>query len=182
MARSVNKVILLGRIGKEPELTYIPSGQSVAKFTMATNRSYKDKSGEWKEETDWHNIVAWGKLGEICAQYLAKGRQAYVEGQIRTRSWEDREGKKRTKIELRGSTVRIVGAEGNAIASSPFSLEPNRTYEVLCVFRGAAAAVYIDGKLTCRAATGGASGAGPCAVQLGGVGGVVSSISYQVLR
>ena len=112
MARSVNKVILLGRLGKDPELSYIPSGQSVAKFTMATNRSYKDKSGEWKEETDWHNIVAWGKLGEICAQYLAKGRQAYVEGQIRTRSWEDREGKKRTTTEIIASEVVLLGSRG----------------------------------------------------------------------
>ena len=114
MARSVNKVILLGRLGKDPELTYIPSGQSVAKFTMATNRSYKDKSGEWKEETDWHNIVAWGKLGEICAQYLAKGRQAYVEGQIRTRSWEDREGKKRTTTEIIANEVVLLGSRGEA--------------------------------------------------------------------
>lgn len=112
MARSVNKVILLGRLGKDPELSYIPSGQSVAKFTMATNRSYKDKSGEWKEETDWHNIVAWGKLGEICAQYLAKGRQAYVEGQIRTRSWEDREGKKRTTTEIIANEVVLLGSRG----------------------------------------------------------------------
>jgi len=110
VARSVNKVTLLGRLGKDPELTYIPSGQSVAKFTMATNRSYKDKSGEWKEETDWHNIVAWGKLGEICAQYLAKGRQAYLEGQIRTRSWEDREGKKRTTTEIIASEVVLLGS------------------------------------------------------------------------
>ena len=120
MARSVNKVILLGRLGKDPELTYIPSGQSVAKFTMATNRSYKDKSGEWKEETDWHNMVAWGKLGEICAQYLAKGRQAYVEGQIRTRSWEDREGKKRTTTEIIASEVVLLGARGEG-ATEPES-------------------------------------------------------------
>ena len=73
---------------------------------------YKDKSGEWKEETDWHNIVAWGKLGEICAQYLAKGRQAYVEGQIRTRSWEDREGKKRTTTEIIANEVVLLGARG----------------------------------------------------------------------
>ena len=112
MARSVNKAILVGRLGKDPELNYIPSGQSVAKFTLATNRSYKDKSGEWKEETDWHNIVAWGKLGEICAQYLAKGRQAYVEGQIRTRSWEDREGKKRTTTEIIANEVVLLGARG----------------------------------------------------------------------
>ena len=114
MARSVNKAILMGRLGKDPELNYIPSGQSVAKFTMATNRSYKDKSGEWKEETDWHNIVAWGKLGETCAQYLAKGRQAYVEGRIRTRSWEDREGNKRTTTEIVANEVVFLDSRGEA--------------------------------------------------------------------
>jgi hypothetical protein len=89
--------------------------------------------------------------------------------------------KKRTSIELRGSTIRIMGAGGSAVASSPFSLQPDRSYEVLCVFRGEATAVYVDGKLACRAASGGAPGSGPCAVQIGGVGGVVESITYQVL-
>ncbi len=115
MARSVNKVILIGRLGKDPELSYLPSGQSVAKFTMATNRSYKDKSGEWKEETDWHNIVAWGKTGETCAQYLKKGGQAYVEGRIQSRNWEDREGKKRTTTEIIAENVVLLGSKGDGM-------------------------------------------------------------------
>ena len=114
MARSVNKVILIGRLGKDPELSYLPSGQSVAKFTMATNRSYKDKTGEWKEETDWHNIVAWGKTGETCAQYLKKGGQAYVEGRIQSRNWEDREGKKRTTTEIIAENVVLLGSRGDS--------------------------------------------------------------------
>jgi single-strand DNA-binding protein len=105
--------MLIGRLGKDPELSYLPSGQSVAKFTMATNRSYKDKSGEWKEETDWHNIVAWGKTGETCAQYLKKGGQAYVEGRIQTRNWEDREGKKRTTTEIIAENVVLLGSKGD---------------------------------------------------------------------
>ena len=131
MARSVNKAILVGRLGKDPELNYIPSGQSVTKFTMATNRSYKDKSGEWKEETDWHNIVAWGKLGEICAQYLVKGRQAYVEGQIRTRNWEDREGKKRTTTEIIANEVLLLGSRGEAApeaANRPAGDSPSSSF------------------------------------------------------
>ena len=115
MARSVNKVILVGHLGKDPELSYLPSGQSVAKFTLATNRSWKDKSsGELKEETEWHNIVAWGKTGEICAQYLAKGRQAYIEGRIHSRTWEDREGKSRTTTEIVADNVVLLGGRGEA--------------------------------------------------------------------
>jgi single-strand DNA-binding protein len=113
MARGVNKVILLGNLGKDPELSYLPSGQSVAKFSLATSRKYKDKSGELKDETEWHNIVAWGKLGEIAAQYLKKGRQAYVEGRIRSRNWEDREGKQRTTVEIVADEVVMVGARGD---------------------------------------------------------------------
>ena len=119
MARGVNKVILVGNLGKDPELSYLPSGQSVAKFTMATNRKYKDKSGELKEETEWHNIVAWGKLGEISAQYLKKGRQAYVEGRIRSRKWEDREGKPRTTVEIVADEVVLLGGRGEEAAVAP---------------------------------------------------------------
>lgn len=117
MARGVNKVILVGNLGKDPELSYLPSGQSVAKFSLATSRSYKDKSGEMKEETEWHNIVAWGKLGEICAQYLAKGRQAYVEGRIQTRTWEGRDGNKRTSVDIVASDVQMLGGRGESGAT-----------------------------------------------------------------
>ena len=119
MARSVNKVILLGHLGKDPELSYVASGQSLAKFTMATNRSYKDKNGELKEETEWHNIVAWGKTGEICAQYLSKGRQAYIEGHIRSRNWEDKDGNKRTTVEIVADNVVLLGGRGEAAAEPP---------------------------------------------------------------
>ena len=112
MARGINKVILVGNLGKDPELSYLPSGQSVAKFSLATSRSYKDKSGEMKEETEWHNIVAWGKLGEICAQYLTKGRQAYVEGRIQSRTWEGRDGNKRTSVDIVASDVQMLGGRG----------------------------------------------------------------------
>ena len=112
MARGVNKVILVGNLGKDPELSYLPSGQSVAKFSLATSRSYKDKSGELKEETEWHNIVAWGKLGEICAQYLSKGRQAYIEGRIQSRTWEGKDGNKRTSVDIVASDVQMLGGRG----------------------------------------------------------------------
>jgi len=119
MARGVNKVILLGNLGKDPELSYLPSGQSVAKFSLATSRKYKDKTGELKEETEWHNIVAWGKLGEISAQYLKKGRQAYVEGRISSRKWEDREGKQRTSFEIVADEVVLLGSRGEEGAEAP---------------------------------------------------------------
>jgi single-strand DNA-binding protein len=107
-------VILVGNLGKDPELSYLPSGQSVAKFSLATSRSYKDKNGEMKEETEWHNIVAWGKLGEICAQYLSKGRQAYVEGRIQTRTWEGRDGNKRTSVDIVAEDVQMLGSRGES--------------------------------------------------------------------
>lgn len=117
--RSVNKAILVGRLGKDPELSYLPSGQSVAKFTLATNRSYKDKNGDWKEETDWHNIVAWGKLGETVSQYLTKGRQVYVEGRIQNRTWEDREGKKRTSTDIVANDIVMLGGRGEGSTEAP---------------------------------------------------------------
>ena len=100
MARGINKVILVGNLGKDPELSYLPSGQSVAKFSLATSRSYKDKNGELKEETEWHNIVAWGKLGELAAQMLSKGKKVYVEGRLQTNSWEGTDGAKRSRTEI----------------------------------------------------------------------------------
>ena len=90
----VNKAILIGNLGRDPELRYTQSGQAVASFTLATSESWTDKSGERKERTEWHRISAWGKVGELCAQYLSKGRTVYVEGRIQTRDWEDKEGNK----------------------------------------------------------------------------------------
>ncbi|OFV95137.1 MAG: hypothetical protein A3F68_10740 [Acidobacteria bacterium RIFCSPLOWO2_12_FULL_54_10] len=126
MARSVNMVILVGHLGKDPELSYLPSGQSVAKFTLATNRSFK-KGEEWQEETEWHNIVAWGKLGEFCTQYLGKGRQAFVEGRLRTRNWEDREGKQRTSVEIVANEVVPLGPRGEGMGEVPGKQAAPRT-------------------------------------------------------
>ena len=118
MARGINKVILVGNLGKDPELSYLPSGQSVAKFSLATSRRYKGKDGEFKEETEWHNIVAWGKTGEICAQYLKKGGQAFVEGRIQTRTWEGRDGNKRTSVDIVADNVVLLGGRGEGSGSS----------------------------------------------------------------
>lgn len=114
MAKSVNKVILLGTLGKDPELKYTPQGTPVAKFSMATNESYKDKqSGEWKERTEWHNIVAWQRTAEVAAEYLKKGSKCYIEGRITTRSWDDKEsGQKRYMTEIVVNDLVLVGGRG----------------------------------------------------------------------
>jgi single-strand DNA-binding protein len=111
MAKSVNKVILLGTLGKDPELKYTPQGTPVARFSMATNSSYKDKqSGEWKEQTEWHNIVAWQRTAEVAAEYLKKGRQVYIEGRLQTRSWDDKEsGQKKYMTEIIVNELVLVG-------------------------------------------------------------------------
>ena len=111
MPKSVNKVILLGTLGKDPELKYTPQGTPVAKFSMATNENYKDKqSGEWKERTEWHNIVCWQRTAEVAAEYLKKGRQAYVEGRLTTRSWDDKEtGQKRYMTEVVVNDLVLLG-------------------------------------------------------------------------
>ncbi len=112
MARSVNKVILVGHLGKDPEVSYLPSGQAMAKFSLATNRRSKDKNGEWKDETDWHNIVVWGKTAEFCSQYITKGRLVYVEGRIQNRTWEDKDGNKRYATDIVGNDVIALGGRG----------------------------------------------------------------------
>src|SRR6266568_1205745 len=111
---SVNKVILVGRLGKDPEIRSTPSGTSVAKFSMATDDRYTDKSGEKQERTEWHNIVAWGKLAEICGQYLRKGKLVYIEGSIRTDSWEDKEsGQKKYRTEIVANTMKMLDRKGD---------------------------------------------------------------------
>lgn len=106
---SVNKVILLGRLGQDPELKYTPSGTAVCNFSLATTESWSDKSGQKQERTEWHRIVVWGKLAELCNQYLAKGRQAFVEGALQTRSWDDKQGQKRYTTEINAKTIQFVG-------------------------------------------------------------------------
>lgn len=109
---SVNKVILIGNLGADPELRYTPSGTPVATFSLATKEQWTNKEGGKEERTEWHRIVAWGRLGEICGQYLHKGRQVYVEGRIQTRSWEDREGNKRYTTEIVAQTMQMLGPAG----------------------------------------------------------------------
>ena len=118
----VNKAILIGNLGRDPELRYTQSGQAVASFTLATSESWTDKSGERKERTEWHRISAWGKVGELCAQYLSKGRTVYVEGRIQTRDWEDKEGNKRQTTEINAQTVQFLGgprSEGGGSGPAP---------------------------------------------------------------
>ncbi|MGE3611634.1 MAG: single-stranded DNA-binding protein [Bacteriovoracaceae bacterium] len=106
---SVNKVILLGRLGQDPELKYTPGGSPVCNFSMATTEAWTDKSGQKQEKTEWHRIVVWGKLAELCNQYLGKGRQAFVEGRLQTRAWDDKDGNKRYTTEILANTVQFIG-------------------------------------------------------------------------
>jgi single-strand DNA-binding protein len=106
---SVNKVILLGRLGQDPEMKYTPNGSAVCNFSMATTEAWTDKAGQKQEKTEWHRIVVWGKLAELCNQYLSKGRQAFVEGRLQTRSWDDKEGNKRYTTEILAATVQFIG-------------------------------------------------------------------------
>jgi len=111
MARGLNKVMLIGNLGSDPEMRVIPSGQTVTNFTLATNESFKDSSGTLQERTEWHRIVVWGKLAEICNQYLRKGRQVYLEGKIQTRSWDDnKSGEKRYATEIVCSDMQMLGS------------------------------------------------------------------------
>jgi single-strand DNA-binding protein len=113
---SVNKVILVGRLGRDPETRYTGGGQAVANFSMATDESYKDKNGERQKRTEWHKIVVWSKLAEIAQQYLKKGSLLYLEGRLQTREWQDKEGQKRTTTEIVATNFRMLGgrAEGAA--------------------------------------------------------------------
>jgi single-strand DNA-binding protein len=122
MSGSVNRVILIGRLGKDPEVKYTPSGSPVAKFSLATDEVYKDRSGEQQKHTEWHNIVAWNKLAEICGQYLTKGKLIYVEGSIRSRQWEDQAGNKRTGYDIIASRMQMLGSKAEserAAAAAP---------------------------------------------------------------
>ncbi len=114
MARGLNKVMLIGHLGNDPELRTTASGQSVVNFTIATNENFKDSSGNLQEKTEWHRLVAWGKLAEICNQYLKKGRQVYVEGRLQTRSWDDtKSGEKKYTTEIVCSDMQMLGSQGH---------------------------------------------------------------------
>jgi len=116
----INKVILIGRLGSDPEVRYTPSGVAVANFSIATSEEWKDKdSGERRERTEWHRIVAWRRLGEICGEYLSKGKQVYIEGRLQTRDWEDRDGNKRYTTEIIASDVQFLGTRDSSEPTRP---------------------------------------------------------------
>ena len=108
---SVNKVILVGNLGRDPEVRYTPSGTAVANFSVATTENWTNKDGEKESHTEWHRIVAWGRLGEICGEYLSKGKQVYIEGRIRTNEWEDQEGNKRQTKEIIALQMQMLGSK-----------------------------------------------------------------------
>ena len=114
---SVNRVILVGRLGRDPETRYTGSGQAVANFSVATDESYKDRNGERQKRTEWHKIVVWGKQAEIAQQYLKKGSLVFIEGRIRSREWQDKEGQKRTSFEIVANTFRMLGGRAEAAAA-----------------------------------------------------------------
>src|SRR6202162_4846903 len=114
---SVNKVILVGRLGRDPETRYTGGGQSVANCSVATDETYKDKAGERQKRTEWHKIVVWGKQAEIAQQYLKKGSLIFIEGRIQSREWQDKEGQKRTSFEIVATNFRMLGGRGDAAAA-----------------------------------------------------------------
>jgi len=123
---SVNKVILVGNLGAEPELRYTPGGKAVATFSLATHEQWTGKEGEKEERTEWHKIVAWARLGEICGEYLHKGSQVYIEGRLQTRNWEDRDGNKRYTTEIVAQTMQMLGSPSKAgTAKSPEERYPS---------------------------------------------------------
>lgn len=111
--KSVNKVILLGNLGKDPEVKFTPQGTAVAKLALATNERYKDKEGQWQDRTEWHNIVLWQRLAEIAGEYLKKGSKVYIEGRLQTRSWEDKQtNQKKYMTEVVASDLVLLGGRG----------------------------------------------------------------------
>lgn len=128
---SVNKVIILGRLGSDPELRQTTSGHSVARFNVATNEYWKSKTGEQNEKTEWHRVIAWGRLGEVCHQHLMKGKQVYIEGRLQTRSWEDSQNVKKYSTEVIASTVQFLGAANERPTSTTVatSSSQNPVYE-----------------------------------------------------
>jgi len=114
MSRGLNKVMIIGHLGRDPEMRYTPSGRPVTNFNIATSRSWKTSDGERRTETEWFNIVAWGNLAEICNQYLKKGQQVYIEGRLQTRKWEDEDGNRRNSVEVVAKEMVMLGSRKRA--------------------------------------------------------------------
>lgn len=121
MASGVNKVLLIGRLGGDPEVRYTTNGGAVANFNLATNENWTDKNGQKQERTEWHRVVVWGKMAELCGQYLSKGRQAYVEGRLQTREWNDKDGNKRYTTEIVAQNIQFLGGQGERASSASMS-------------------------------------------------------------
>ncbi len=122
---SVNKAILVGRLGRDPETRYTSGGQAVCNFTLATDETFKDRSGERQKRTEWHRIVLWGKLAEIAQQYVKKGTMVYIEGRIQSRQWDDREGQKRTTVEIVGNVMRMLSSRAESAAAGAGAVPAN---------------------------------------------------------
>ncbi|HEX9950946.1 MAG TPA: single-stranded DNA-binding protein [Rubricoccaceae bacterium] len=120
MARGINKVILVGNLGQDPELRYTGGGTAVCNMRVATSESYKDKDGNMVENTEWHTVVAWARLAEICGEYLKKGSQAYFEGSLQTRQWEDKEGNTRYSTEIKVREMQMLGGKGGGGGGDEF--------------------------------------------------------------
>lgn len=127
MAGSVNKVILIGRVGRDPEVRYTSSGSPVATFSVATDESFKAKNGEQQQHTEWHKVVAWSKLAEICGEYLTKGKLVYIEGSIRSRQWEDQSGNKRTSYEIIARNMQMLGSRSDSERAAAGTSRPAAT-------------------------------------------------------
>lgn len=121
---SLNKVLLIGRLGKDPEIRYTPDGSPVANFSLATSENWTDKSGTRQERTEWHNIVAWRKLADLSKRFLTKGRQVYIEGRIQTREWDDRDGNKRRTTEVIANQMVLLGSRSEGGESSYAAAAP----------------------------------------------------------
>ena len=111
---SLNKVMLIATLGKDPEVRYTTSGTAVASFSVATNEKFKNRNGEWEERTEWHNIILWGRLAEIAGEYLTKGKPVYLEGRLQTRKWQDREGKDRYTTEIVAERMQMLGVRNGS--------------------------------------------------------------------
>lgn len=132
----LNKVMLIGNVGKDPEMRYTANGKAVTTFTIAVNRNFQSTDGERREETDWFDIVTWDKLAELCSQFLQKGRQAYVEGRLHTRSWEGQDGQKKYRTEVVAQTVLFLGSAPGAGGGGGGSRMMDQPYEEASVGAG----------------------------------------------
>ena len=125
MAGGLNKVLLMGNLGRDPEVRYTQGGTAVANFSIATDERWTDKNGQAQEKTEWHKIVVWGKTAELCGQYLKKGRQAFIEGRLQTREWTDKQNQKQYTTEIVANNVQFIGGRPDGVPAAPNGAEQN---------------------------------------------------------